>query len=322
MIQTKKYIYLDWNVIQYMKHEDIDKKGKEFKELVKKLSNKYIFPYAEGHLRDLAVSNNEVYIQEDLAFLKDISNNYCLGLDDNEKIICLQDYTDVKQFFSVIKEVVKEEENTTIELNFQTTNNYNIAVEQIDEKNLFKPLIEKNNGVLDNKVFADFIMMLSLNMNNPDYYKKFREEVYNIKKNFENTPNSILNQESNYFMKLLPFLNFIVENNLENVKNNFNKTVISFLSIDNRVIENLTIGAKIDLVYSLLDFNQNFRDEINKKKKPSNILRDMKHLYFATQAKYYITEDTMTYKKSKFVCDFLHLKVKILKMDEFINKFS
>ena len=41
MIQTKKYIYLDWNVIQYMKHENEDKKGKEFKELVKKLSNKY-----------------------------------------------------------------------------------------------------------------------------------------------------------------------------------------------------------------------------------------------------------------------------------------
>jgi len=62
-----------------------------------------------------------------------------------------------------------------------------------------------------------------------------------------------------------------------------------------------------------LDFNQNFRDKIKKKNKPSNMLRDIK---------YYITEDDMTYKKSKFVCEALHLKVKILKMNEFINKFS
>ncbi|MDQ7084075.1 MAG: hypothetical protein Q9M36_03710 [Sulfurovum sp.] len=106
------------------------------------------------------------------------------------------------------------------------------------------------------------------------------------------------------------------------MKNNFNKTMISFLSIDNRVIEDLTMGAKIDLAYSVLDFNQNFRDKIKNKNKPSNMLRDMKHLYFATEAKYYITEDDMTYKKSKFVCEALHIKVKILKMNEFINKFN
>jgi hypothetical protein len=306
-----------------MKHENVEKKGKEFKELVEKFSNKYIFPYSEGHLRDLAVSNNEVYIQEDLAFLKDISNNYCLGLDNNENIVYQRNYIDIKQFFDNIKKIVKEEENNTIELNFQTDNKCNVVVNQIDENNLFKPFIENNNGMFDNKVFFDAFTMLCQNIDNPDYYKRFREQVYNIKNNFENTPNSIINQESNYFKQLLPFLNFLVDNNLENVKNNFDKTMISFLSINNeRILENLTIGAKIELAYSLLDYNQNFRDKIKKKNKPNNMLRDMKHLHFASEAKYYITEDGMTYTKSKFVCEVLHLKVKILKINEFINKLS
>jgi len=56
-----KYIYLDWNVFQHMKHEHIDEikfiNGVEFKKLIENLSLKYIFPYSEAHLRDLSISN-------------------------------------------------------------------------------------------------------------------------------------------------------------------------------------------------------------------------------------------------------------------------
>ena len=66
----KKYIYLDWNVIQYMKHDTIinEINGTEFKILVKKLSKKYVFPWSEGHLQDLLISfkpSNLRYVEED-----------------------------------------------------------------------------------------------------------------------------------------------------------------------------------------------------------------------------------------------------------------
>ena len=55
---------------------------------------------------------------------------------------------------------------------------------------------------------------------------------------------------------------------------------------------------------------------INKKNRPSNMHRDLKNLFFASDAKYYVTEDDATYKKSKFVARSLGLPVRVVKMDE------
>lgn len=320
-----KYIYLDWNVLQYIKQETVLEKkyinGIEFKKLIKKLSNKYIFPYSEGHLRDLSISH-EKYIKEDLEFIKTISQNHILGFDDNEKIVIQKDYIDIETFFNQVKESTKDELNQEINFNFTTNNHYDIATNQMDNNSLSKPFIEQNNGILDNKVFANFMMMMYQNIDNPDLYKKFRTEVHQLKKKFENTPNVLIDKKSDYYNELIPFLNFIIENDIIDMKKKFHKTMISFLDIDKkRNFENLTIGAKIELAYSLLDYNQHFKDKINKKNRPTNMFRDIKHLHFASDAKYYITEDDTTYNKSKFVSEVLGLNVKVLKMNEFISKF-
>lgn len=322
-----KYIYLDWNVFQYIKHEAISEKkhinAVEFKKLIKKLSNKYIFPYSEAHLRDLAISNNEHYVNEDLKFIENISNNYVLGFIENEKIVIQKDYIDIKKFFDEIKLNIREELNRELVLDFKTNNSYSISIDEVSNDDLFKPFIEQNNGILDNEVFRDFIINMYQNIDNSDFYKKFRTQICQLKSKFENTTNTILDKNSNYYHELIPFLDFIIENDITKMKQNFHSAMISFLNIDKkRIFEDLTIGAKIELAYSLLDYNQHFRDKINNKNRPTNIMRDMKHLHYASDAKYYITEDIMTYKKSKFVSEVLGLKVKILKMSEFINKFK
>ena len=66
----------------------------------------------------------------------------------------------------------------------------------------------------------------------------------------------------------------------------------------------------------LLDFSPLFRDKINNKNRPSNMHRDLKNFFFASDAKYYVTEDDATYKKSKFVAGLLGLPVRVVKMDE------
>ncbi len=321
-----KYIYLDWNVFQHIKHGTIIEKkyinGIEFKEQVEKLSNKYIFPYSEAHLKDLAIGDKEDYIKEDLAFIEKLSKNHVLGFIENEKIIIQQNYINVADFFDEVKKSVKEELNQTLDFNFETNNSYNIAINKMNNDDLLKPFIEQNNGVLDNQVFGNFIVKMYQEIDNPDYYKKFRIQVHQLKKKFDETSNTLLNQESKYYRELIPFLDFIIENDISKMKKDFQKTMIAFLNIDKkRKFENLTVGAKIELAYSLLDYNEYFRDKINKKNRPTNMFRDIKHLHFASDAKYYITEDDTTYKKSKFVAEVLGLNVKVLKMNEFISKF-
>jgi len=321
-----KYIYLDWNVFQHIKHETVIEKkyinGIEFKEQVEKLSNKYIFPYSEAHLKDLAISDKEDSIKEDLTFIEKISKNHVLGFIENEKIVIQQNYINVADFFNEIKKSVKEELNQTLDLNFETNNSYNILIDEMNNDDLLKPFIEQNNGVLDNQVFGNFLVKMYQEIDNPDYYKKFRIQVHQLKKKFDETPNTLLNQESNYYRELIPFLNFIIENDINKMKKDFQKTMIAFLNIDKkRKFENLTVSEKIELAYSLLDYNEHFRDKINKKNRPTNMFRDIKHLHFASDAKYYITEDDTTYKKSKFVAEVLGLNVKVLKMNEFISKF-
>lgn len=50
--------------------------------------------------------------------------------------------------------------------------------------------------------------------------------------------------------------------------------------------------------------------------------RDLKNLFFASDAKYYVTEDDATYKKSKFVARSLGLTVRVVKMDELRLKLA
>ncbi len=328
-MENKKYIYLDWNIIQYMKHSSkIEKKdinGKEFENLINKLSKKYIFPWSEGHLQDLLISlnpNNLEYIKEDLIFLKKISNNFALGIDEYENLRTQKNYIDIQVFFDELRNKNEIEEKQELVVNVEGSDTFQIDMNKLKNNSLLKPFLQKTNGVLNNQVMHDFTFQLYENMDNPNFYKLLRNEVQNLKNQFEATPNSVLSQESNYFNELKPFLDFLITDNIETIKDNFNKIMISYLNVDKkRRFEELTIGSKIELAYSILDFNQNFRDKINKKNRPSNMYRDIKNLFFASQAKYYITEDDKTYKKSKFVCDVLGLKVKVLKMNEFINKF-
>lgn len=321
-----QYIYLDWNVIQYMKNSVEDCKrsidGKQFEKLIEKLSyKKYAFPASEGHLRDLKVSYSpdNIYYKEDLEYLNKISNGYVLALTEDEKLELIQNQVDLTIFF---QELI-DEIDPKVDFTYSGETRIEIAMDQLSDDSLLKPFIAENNGVLDSSVMAAFLSHKYENIDNPDYYKRWRHEVSRIKKMFSSTKNSVIDQQSSYFKSLIPFLDFLLEDDIQKIEDNFKETILSFLNIDGkRNFDTMTLGEKIELAYSLLDYNPNFRDKINKKNKPTNMFRDIKNLFFASEAKYYITEDNMTYKKAKFVCKVLELPVKVLKMDEFMNRFN
>lgn len=323
----KKYIYLDWNVIQHIKHKNkIEKKlidGEKFGTLIENIRNRYIFPFSEAHLRDLSISKEEYY-DEDLKFLSKLSDDYVLGFLSEEKII-YKKHQNIKNFFlETIEEQKKEKEEVeNMEMEYYMPTSFDIDVDKIPKEYIMKDFLKENNGVLDTKVIPSLLNHLKENMDNPKIYKQFRNSVTMIKKMIEINSNTVIDQKSRYFKKIIPFLDFILMDNIEIIKKDFIDIMKSFLAInDSRIYEAMPTGAKIELAYSLLDYNPNFRDSIDKKNRLYNILRDLKHFHFASHAKYYITEDEMTYKKSKFVSVVLGLKVKVLSMDELIKKIE
>lgn len=323
-----KYIYLDWNVIQYIKHKiKIEKKsidGEKFGALVEKLKKIYIFPFSEAHLRDLSISKEE-YHEENLNYLSNYSNNSILGFLNENIVVIPITKNEINNFFIDIIKIQKEEQDNleNKDLDYFMSNSFQIDLNKINKHSILKPYLENNKGILDSNMMNNFFLDCRQNMNNPKFYKLFRTEVSKLKKNFELNSNTVINQQSQYFKDLKPFLDFILMDDIELMKKNFSEIIKSFLKINNeRTFESMTIGAKIDLVYSLIDYNPNFRDEIDKKNKPFNILRDIKHLHFASQSKYYVTGDDTSYKKSKFVVEVLDLKTKVLTMSELINKID
>lgn len=314
-----QYVYLDWNVIQYMKHSTVTNSidGVAFAELIKKLSKQYRFPFSEGHLTDLAVSlksENLALIKDDLKYLYELSAGYALGFDPNVNLVIINNI-DIFEFFERIATEVYNEPNFEI-----TGTSYPVDMEKLPKNDLYRPFLELNNGVMDVTVMEGFISKLWTSIDDPEFYKQLRDDVSNLKKRFACT-DTVLDQQSDYFKSTIPFLDFLVTDDLQILENNFHEAMRAFSSIDGRSFDSFKQGKKIQQAYALLDYHPKFRDKINKKNRPSNIYRDIKNLIFASQEKYYITEDKSTYKKASFVCKALSLNVKILNMSEFSHKF-
>ncbi|WP_133169619.1 hypothetical protein [Campylobacter blaseri] len=178
------------------------------------------------------------------------------------------------------------------------------------------------NDKLTPESFENFLNKLKCDIDDPKIYRDFRKNILSIKKYTKNN-NTVIDQNSEYFKKLIPFLDFIVNDNEKNIENDFLNTMKSFLHINNkRTLDKMNIFEKIELAYSLLDFNIHYKEKINQKNKPNNMHNDLKHFIHAHQSKYFVTEDKSTIKKAKLVVNALSLKVKILNIEEFVVKFS
>lgn len=313
-MKSRNYIYLDWNVIQYLKHGRVAD-GKfdavKFKLFMQELKGKYLFPASEGHLRDLSASfkmENWPRIEEDLSFLAEISEGFMLAICPDEKIIAVK--ADVNAEFKKIINESKAQPNYTI-----TGDSYRVDMNKLSRESLFRPFLEKNNGVLDAVVMGNALEMVFDSMDDSDFYKRFRSEVESVRAVFGNQE-SIINIESIYFKNLEAIFKIWEISDAEDLMRNFNRILSSFLSINGRVLEDMKRGEKIEVAYSLLDYSPLFRDRVNKKNRPSNMHRDVKNLFFASDGKYYVTEDDATYKKSRFITRLLNLPVRVVKMDE------
>jgi|GEM_PF-5985161 len=297
-----------------MKHEQVveDKfDAIKFKSFIQSLKGKYVFPASEGHLKDLSATfkkENCLYIKDDLSYLNEISEGFMLSVLPNETLMPVK--ADINDEFKKILNERETEPAFSVE-----GDSYQVDMDKLSQESLFRPYLEKSNGILNETVMVSFMQMMWGSMDDPGIYKSLRKEVELLHKTVTNQ-DTIISKESPYFKRVKPFFDIGKINSIEELKEKYEEIQSSFLAIDGRSIEDLTKGQKIQNAYYLLDFSPLFRDTVNKKNRPSNMHRDLKNLFFASDAKYYITEDDATYKKSKFVARLLGLPVRVVKMDE------
>ncbi|WP_421306632.1 hypothetical protein [Aeromonas veronii] len=320
---SEKYIYLDWNVFKYIKKprddkfKDLDVK---FAILVEKLSKKYKFPFSEGHLADLLVSysdKNKDKVDSDLDFISRVSNClYVKVLNDGVEFHRI----DPRKGFYQYQDEMKEFESEPISFSVLGSS-YKIDTSELGENELLGGFVKENDGVLDAKTFINFIRHISENMDNPDCYNQMREDVLNLKENFAKR-NTILDQNSECFLRALPLLDFIVETDENKIKNSLYNVGCYLSSMNGVKFEDKSLPEKVNVLYNALDFNISLKEKINGKNKPSNMRRDSLNLIHALHAQYYLTEDKKTKIKSEIVLHALSHKLKIMGMQEFIFRFD
>lgn len=317
-----KFIYLDWNVIQYVKHGIKNDRfdGPGFLELMKKIGKKYKFPFSDGHLRDLARSvrpENKEEVQKDLDFLEKISQGYAVSNSTDGHLLMHVPPGVARDHLEFI---LQEKDFDLEEIKIS------IAPRQIDIGALKKSdfghsAIISQGGILNEKSVASMLSDMVKCKDDPELYKKLRKNIQALKENFRER-DTVISKESSYFKSLEPFLDWVIDENPSQVRDKFSEALVAFSAISHEVFEEQSIEKKIQISYMLLDFNPLFSEKINKKNTHSNIQRDMNNLLFAKDAQYFVTEDSGTYEKAKEVTSALGLNVKVVRMNELIHRFS
>ncbi len=320
---SEKYIYLDWNVVKYLKKPREDKFNEldlSFSELIKKLSKKYKTPFSEGHLADLLISyseKNKEKVDSDLNFLNKISQSTFVKVVDSS--VEFHNIDPRMGFYQYMKEIdsIKNEPFSMSVVGEKV----DIDTSKINQDELLGKHIIDNNGQLDAKTYNNFLLEMMEKMDEPAYYKSFREEVINLKTTFSKR-DTVLDQDSDDFSKILPLLDFTLEVDENKIESSLYEIGCVFSYINREKFENKPLLEKVKILYQALDFNFHLKEKVNNKNKPSNIHRDGLNLIHALHAKYYITEDKNTKLKSKLVLSALSHKLEVLNMQEFMYKFD
>lgn len=286
--EEKKYIVLDWNVIQRIKCPNKDDDVK-LKKIVEFLNKEFVFPYCEAHLTDLSQSNNEKYIIEDIEFLAEISRGYviCIAPIKGENFLLCSDDN-----LSLCKDNTKNL-GYNIYKNFQETK-YKEESEDLIVKTM-------SNGT--SEIFL-----------NPESYENIRNSIKTVK-------NYLQGKKIPNKRKYLNFLTCLEITNEEELSLKWKNAVVDWLKTENRPI---TYGNLITTAYNLLDFHPKFYDKFRKKNrnKPDNIRRDSKIVFFASKSNYFITKDQSCAKKTKFIYKVLGIKTEVIlvdKTEKFLN---
>jgi hypothetical protein len=324
----KEYVYFDWNVIKYAKQPRAGKSDADLLPTITRLSKRYHIPYSEAHLRDLASGHSEEnkhHSERDLKFLAKLTGSRAIVFVREEntgaELLAIRS-RNIEADFSAILQTVKSEEGTTVDFAIGSKEGVPIELLLLDGDDIFLAGLRDNGGKFDASLMRHILAMLWENRNDPGVYKRLRRQAQKIVEHVEARPTALIKDFPVMYAEMLPFFKYLSLEERDEIQKVFLSALSAFAKFSGRNYQKLTLGAKLELAYSLLDFHPLFAEKISKKNRPSNQLRDIKHLYSASEAKFFVTEDRSSLEKSRFITHALGMKVKVLDVSEFIARFS
>ncbi|MBN1067589.1 hypothetical protein [Clostridium sp. ZS1] len=281
MEEKSKYVYLDWNTMKSIKNN----KKLEFTAIIDILKINFKVPYSYAHLCDLQKkfsNDTKELVKNDLEFIDKLTNGDMLGMYEDDWIISKQN------IFERINEVSK----------FNTLNYEAITKEKRDEIRK----IGLGTYIKDEheKEFIPLIKSILDRFNStPELYSQFRE---------------IFNQENSekdlqHFNRLRKKIN----------QKDLKEIVLQELKLNGNAKP--CISEQICTAYRLLEFNPQYKEKVTEKSSFSNIYNDGQHMKFASNAKYYITNDKKSKKKIEFIYNTYDIKTEVCTVDEFIENY-
>ena len=319
----KKYIYLDWNVFKYIKEPRKEKEtlDKNVKEIVIRTRSKFVYPFAEAHLRDRVNNYKPEYekkVEEDLAFVEDISEGYCLAYRLDKKRI--------QPIKLSIKEVFKQVislSNKPLDLSlvYPEMIPFEINKNELENDDWVRGFLPSEKGVLDRNAMTELVdRIFGECFASKDTYNMVRRQAWKRRQSKEE--GSINDIYYNDTQKKLENLISCYESGDEDyIVQNWKKAIIDAISI-HYPKEAISEEGLISGAYCMLDWHPWFRDKLGKKNTFSNIVRDAKHVWYASQAHIFVTEDEHTRKKCKVLYKAFEIKTKVLSMEEFCQQID
>lgn len=314
---NEKYVYMDWNVFKYIMNprEENKESDLKMKELVTSLS-KYVFPYSEAHLVDLTRNykkEHDLLINKDLDNINDLTKGKVLGWQD--KVMAIGS-TDIKDFF--YKDVLpKSLEEYIIKVD-PTEYKSSIDLKRLDSNHPMRPELENNNGNLDADTYEKINQRMMDNIfTDNKMYKNMRDYIKRMDVPYEN----LIPFASDEAIAKIKYYFSCLDKDKDYLQRNFTYILDCFLTLSNKTLNEISIDEKIEIGYGILDFFTVFSEKLKGNNKLLNITNDIKHLIFAKEAEYFITEDNASYEKTKFLFNVLDIKTKVCKINEFVNRF-
>jgi len=316
------YVYLDWNVVKYMKNHRSDHKSNTdeyFTALIFDLARKgvYSFPYSEAHIKDRANKYQPEYLDlvlSDLKFFSLFNKSMCLGtIDSLNKLGYVK--KDIVIFFNEYITEQKRVPNTDDLL----TESINIKVdlEHLDKQHPLYNLAKRNFGIITPQVMVEHLMeMYQVIFGSSEDYKRIRNYIPSM----DICKDSQQIKETEYGKKLFEHLSpffATIDYDEKQLKKCWKNVCEKWFSLNSKspTKEQLLIQG-----YALLDFHPLFREKLKANKNTlDNIIRDSNHVYYASEAECFISEDKNTREKTKFIYEVFDIATKVVSEKEFLE---
>ncbi|WP_322907766.1 hypothetical protein [Paenibacillus campi] len=317
-----KYIYLDWNVIKYMKEPRLDKNDVDiaFKQTIFQLKKKYKFPYSMAHIKDRANNYKKEYynnVKEDFDFAETINDMNCVAVYNGSPVItkepmlkCFENY------------IIGPEAKLSIPREDMICS-FNVDMSQIDTSHPMYDLLNSCGGTYSAENMQVFLTeMYDSIFKDTVKYKKLREYIKNT--DFE----SSLNQKyplgeqlllSKLLYHMFPFLDSFQDDE-ETLIKKWPEIAKSWFSLNNM---HLSCDLLLIQGYALLDLHPLFNEKLKKDKNSlDNMIRDGNHCFYASKAQYFVSEDAYTRRKITFLYSAYCIKTKVVDEAAFMHCFE